>query len=174
MRVVVSLRWFQARTRPAVYCSSNVCVISVCRISNIGKLSVQQLSSPELSDPLQAEDASRPGNSRLDVDSSADLFVGGVPDGYRVSPPPRPHTHTHSEKSDTGRMHRTGQTVKRVFFFNPGCDVKILVILGLQLPYGIYSTMFKGCVGEVYLDNNHVGMYNFRDLQGQCTACAKV
>ena len=54
------------------------------RISNIGKLSVQQLSSPELSDPLLVQDVAQPGNSRLDLNSSADLYIGGAPDGYRV------------------------------------------------------------------------------------------
>ena len=44
----------------------------------------------------------------------------------------------------------------------------------LQLPRNMVSNMFKGCIGEVYLNNDHVGMYNFRDVQGACTACGNV
>ena len=43
-----------------------------------------QLSSPDLSDPQRVRGSSLSGNARLDLDNTADLYVGGVPENYKV------------------------------------------------------------------------------------------
>lgn len=46
-----------------------------------------------------------------------------------------------------------------------------LYILMEQLPGDLKSKEFLGCIGEAYLDGKHVGLWNFRELEGRCTAC---
>lgn len=58
------------------------CVSFANRIGNVGKLMVQKLSAET---PGQVATAvSYPSHSRLDLNPAMDLFIAGLPQGYKV------------------------------------------------------------------------------------------
>ncbi|XP_006823268.2 laminin subunit alpha-2-like, partial [Saccoglossus kowalevskii] len=61
------------------------------------------------------------GYTVLDIDSSSDLFIGGVPDNFE----------------------------------NNALSVKL----------------FSGCIGETLIDDSVVGLWNFKDSEGECSGC---
>lgn len=44
-----------------------------------------------------------------------------------------------------------------------------------QLPDGLTNSNFTGCMGSMYIDNNLVGLYNFKtNTMDSCTGCLEV
>ena len=54
------------------------------RIGNVGRLSVKSVAT-EGEDPTIKTGASPPTHSRLDLDHTSDVFIGGAPDTYQVN-----------------------------------------------------------------------------------------
>lgn len=42
----------------------------------------------------------------------------------------------------------------------------------LQKSDAVRVTTFTGCMGETFLDSKPIGLWNFRDIEGDCRGCA--
>lgn len=82
----------------------------------------------------------------LDVDQKAYLFVGGIFGKVKVLP-------LLSTRSIT-QMHLINVT----FSFLQKADV-------------VRTSTFMGCMGETFMDGKPIGLWNYRERQGDCKGC---
>lgn len=82
----------------------------------------------------------------LDVDQNAYLFVGGIFGKVKVPP-----------------MFSPGSIIPNALFH--------LTLSSLQKAEVVRTSTFSGCMGETFLDGKPVGLWNYRQRQGDCKGC---
>lgn len=97
--------------------------------------------------PTPASANSPPAYTILDVDQNAYLFVGGIFGKVKVPP-----------------------------MFSPPMSIILnaLFHLTLSLPQKaevVRTSTFTGCMGETFLDGKPIGLWNYRQRQGDCKGC---
>ncbi|ETE64643.1 Laminin subunit alpha-2, partial [Ophiophagus hannah] len=74
---------------------------------------------------------------------------------------------------DDGVWYRI-EASRQVFkFFHTNCiTLKCQHTFYFQKSDAVRVTTFTGCMGETYLDSKPIGLWNFRDIEGECKGCA--